>query len=99
MIVLPFKNDDKDPTRSSFDKFYMILVEITDFNALIYNKPFFINLWKTKQETSEKLIKMLKIDGYTTVNLSDFSYYQNYYKPISIDLSKKVKKFKYFSKN
>ena len=54
---------------------------------------------KNKQETSEKLIKMLKIDGYTTVSLSDFSYYQNYYKPISIDLSKKVKKFKYFSKN
>ena len=47
---------------------------------------------KNKQETSEKLIKMLKVDGYTTVNLSDFSYYQNYYKPISIDLSKKSKK-------
>ena len=29
------------PTRNSFDEYYMPLVEIKDFNALINNKPFF----------------------------------------------------------
>ena len=30
-----------DPTRNSFDEYYMSLVEIKDFNALIDNKLFF----------------------------------------------------------
>ena len=39
--------------RDSFDKYYMQLVEIKDFNALIDNKPFFDHpdearsVWKT----------------------------------------------------
>ena len=35
------QNGNNDPARSSFDKYYMPLVEIKDFNALIDNKPFF----------------------------------------------------------
>ena len=41
LFVLSFKNGSNDPTRDSFDKYYMPLVEITGFNALINNKPFF----------------------------------------------------------
>ena len=41
MFVLLFKNGDNDPTRDPFDKYYMPLVEIRDFNVLIKNKPFF----------------------------------------------------------
>ena len=40
LFVLSFKNCDDDPTRNSFDKYYMSLTEIKDFNALIDNKPF-----------------------------------------------------------
>ena len=39
-FVLSFKNGNDDPTRNSFDEYYMPLVEIKDFNALIDNKPF-----------------------------------------------------------
>ena len=39
LFVLSFKNDYDDPTRNSFDEYYMPLVEIKDFNALIDNKP------------------------------------------------------------
>ena len=36
LLVKPsFKNGDDDPTRYSFDKHYMPLVEIKDFNVLI----------------------------------------------------------------
>ena len=41
LFVLSFKNGNDDPTRDSFYKYYMSLVEIKDFNALIDNKPFF----------------------------------------------------------
>ena len=39
LFVLSFENDYDDPTRNSFDEYYMPLVEIKDFNALIDNKP------------------------------------------------------------
>ena len=39
LFVLSFKNGDDDPTSNSFDEYYMLLVEIKDFNALIDSKP------------------------------------------------------------
>ena len=64
------------PTRNSFDEYYMPLVEIKDFNALIDNKPFFDQPVKNKQ-VYEKLIEMSRNDDYTTGNVLDFSYHQN----------------------
>ena len=40
LFALSFKNGNDDPTRDSFVKYYIPLVEIKDFNALIDNKPF-----------------------------------------------------------
>ena len=41
LFLLLFKNGSNDPTRDSIDEYYMLLVEIKDFNVLIDNKPFF----------------------------------------------------------
>ena len=38
MCVLSFKNCNDDPTRDSFEKYYIPLVEIKHFNELIDNK-------------------------------------------------------------
>ena len=54
LFVLSFKNGYNDPTRYSFVKYYMLLVEIKDFNALIGNKPFFDQPVKHKQGAFEK---------------------------------------------
>ena len=35
LFVLSFENGDDEPTRNSFDKYHMPLIEIKDFNALI----------------------------------------------------------------
>ena len=43
LFAFSFKNDNDDPTRNSFDKYKMLLVEIKNFNALLDNKPFFIS--------------------------------------------------------
>ena len=43
LFVLSFKNSAKDTSRNSFDKYYMRLVKIEDFNTLIDDNDFFIN--------------------------------------------------------
>ena len=41
LFVLSFENRNNDPMRDYFDKYYMPLVEINGFKALIYNITFF----------------------------------------------------------
>ena len=41
LFVLSFNNGENDPKGDSFDEYYISLVKIKDFNALIDNKPFF----------------------------------------------------------
>ena len=95
MFVLSFNND---PTSYSFDKYYMPLAKIKDFNALINNKQFFDHPVKNKQEAYEKLIEMSRNDDYTTRNLLHYLYHQKYYKPTGIDLSRQ-NKYEYSSAN
>ena len=90
MFVLSFKNGNDDPSRDVFDKYYMPLVEIKDFNALIDNKPFFDQPVKNKQEAYEKLIEMSRNDDYTTGNLLDYLYHEKYDKFVAIDLSRQT---------
>ena len=42
LFVLTFENGNNDPTRNYFNKYYMPLVEMKDFKALIDKKPFLI---------------------------------------------------------
>ena len=65
-----FKDDDNYPTRNFFDVYYMLLVKIKVFNALIDNKPFFDQPVKSKQESYEKQIT--RNNTYVTVNVSDY---------------------------
>ena len=58
LFLLSFKTGNNDPTRDSFDNYYMLLVEVKYFNALIDNKPFFDQPVKNKQEASKKRIGM-----------------------------------------
>ena len=49
LFVLSFKSGNDDPTRYFFDQYYMPLVEMKDFNALIDNKPYFGQSVKTNK--------------------------------------------------
>ena len=90
LFVLSFKNGNNDPTRDSFNKYHMRLVEIKDLNVLIDNEPFFDQPVRNKQEAYEKLIKMSRNDYYNTGNFLDYLYYQKYYKLNGIDLSRQT---------
>ena len=62
-LYFHLKTGNIKPTRDFFDKYYMPLVEIKDFNALIDNKIFFAQLVNKKQ-ASEKRIEMSRNDNY-----------------------------------
>ena len=51
LFVLWFKNGIDDSTSNSFNKYYMSLIEVKYFNALMNDKPFFDQQVKNKQET------------------------------------------------
>ena len=57
LFVLSFKKGDNDPTRSSIDKYYMSLIEIKYFNALIDNISFFHQPVKINKEFMKNLSK------------------------------------------
>ena len=61
LFVLASKNGDNDPTRNYFNKYYMPLVEMKDFKALIDNKLFLIRKWKTSKKGIKKLSKCQEI--------------------------------------
>ena len=61
MFLFSSKNGNDDPIKNSFDEYYMPLIEIKDFSALIDNKPFFDQPVKNKQEAHEKLSKCQEI--------------------------------------
>ena len=67
LFALSFKNGNNDPTRNSFVKYYMPLVE--HFNALIKNKSCFDQRVTNKHEAYEKLAEMSRSNDYTTVNV------------------------------
>ena len=92
MFVLSFKNGDNDPIRNHFDRYYMSIVVIKHFIALINNKPFYDQPIKNKQEAFEKLIETSRNHDYKTWNVLDYLHHQNYYKLICIDLSKQTNK-------
>ena len=59
LFVLSFKNSNDNPTRDSFDKYYMPLVEIKKFNAIIDNKLFF-NPIKKKTRSRWRIYQNVK---------------------------------------
>ena len=55
-FVVSFRAGGNERTRNSFEKYYMPLLEIKDFNVLIDNKPFLDQV--VKQDAYEKLAEM-----------------------------------------
>ena len=90
MFILPFKAGENNPTRNYFDKYYMSLVEIKDFNTLIDNKLFFDQHINSEQGAYEKLVKISWDNNHTTENLLEYLYHQNYYKLRFRDLSRQT---------
>ena len=57
LFLYSLKNGDNDPAKNQLVKYYMPLVQINNFNALIDNKSFFINSQKAKKKLMKNLPK------------------------------------------
>ena len=57
MLFLSLKNGYDDPTRDSFGKYYMPLIEVKEFNELIDNKRFFDHPVKKNKKGMKKCLK------------------------------------------
>ena len=89
-FVLSFKNGDDDPKINSFDEYYMSLVETKNVNELVDNKIFFDQPVKRIQEAYEINVQKSKNNDYTTEDLLNDLYHQNYYKLIGKYLSRQT---------
>ena len=87
LFVLSFENESD---RTSFSKYYVLNVQIKDFNVLIDGKIFFDIPIKNDEETYEQIIEMGRNNDYTTGNLLDYEYFSKHYKLIATDLSKQI---------
>ena len=73
-----------------FSRYYVLNVEIKDFNVVIDEKSFFLLPVKNKKETYEKIMSMSRSNDYTTGSLLDFAYFKEHYRLVAIDLSRQT---------
>ena len=74
LLALTFENEDY---RTSFSKYYLLKVEIKDFNVIIDGKLFFEIPVKNKEEAYDAIIEMSE-NNYTTGNLLDYEYLKDH---------------------
>ena len=87
LFVLSFENE-KD--RTSHSTYYLLKVEIKDYNVMIDGRSLFDQPIDSMAKTYENIRKIAIGQGYdyTTGCLLDYSYFKENYKLIAIDLSK-----------
>ena len=85
LFVLAFENDTQ---RTRSKRYYLLNVEIRNYNVIIDGKFFFDQPIKNDKITYENIrnIGTGQGDYYTTVCLFDYAYFKDYYKMIAIDL-------------
>ena len=87
LLVLAFENDAQ---RTSHSGYYILNVEIKDYNITINGENFFDQPIKNNKVTYENIRKIAtgQRDDYTTGCLLDYLYFMDTYKMIAVDLSK-----------
>ena len=87
LFVLSFESEND---RTPHSAYYLPKVEIKDYNIMIDGKSFFDQPINSNLKTYENIRKIAtgQGDDYTTSCLLDYSYFNNHYKMIAIDLSK-----------
>ena len=87
LFALPFEDDAQ---RTSRKIYYLLNVEIKDYNVMIDQKNFFDQPVKNNKIRYKKIRKIVTGQGgiYVTCCLLDYRYFKENYKILAIDLSK-----------
>ena len=75
LFILAFKNEEDG---SSFEKCYTSTVEITDYNVLIDQQPFYEIPIKNKEETYKATTELIRDGDFTTGNSLDDKYFSTH---------------------
>ena len=86
-FVLAFENDND---RINTDRYYLLTIQIKDYNIMINRENFFDQPIKNNKLTYENIRKIAtgQGDDYTNGCLLDYLYFADTYKMIAVDLSK-----------
>ena len=87
LLVLALENDAQ---RTSSKRYYLLNVEIKDYNVMIDGKNLFDQIVKNNKVTYDNIRKSStgQGDDYTTGCLLDYIYFKNYCKMIAVYISK-----------
>ena len=87
LFILAFEDDAQ---RISNKRYYLLNIDIKDYNVMIDGKIFFDQPAKNDKVTYENIRKIAtgRGDDYATGCLLDYIYFKNYYKTIAVVLSK-----------
>ena len=87
LFVLAFRNDAQRKVHSGY---YLLNVEIKNYNVMINGENFFDQPIKDNKVTYQNIIKLAtgKGDDYTTGCLLDYPYFRDNYEMFAIDLSR-----------
>ena len=87
LFVSAFENDDD---RTSDEQYYLLTIEIKDYNIMINGENFLDQPIKNKKITYDNIRKIAigQGDDNTTGCLLDYPYFANTYKMIPVDLSR-----------
>ena len=90
IFVLSFKDDDG---QEKHNQYYLLTVEIKDYNVMINERYFLDQPIKNDLKTYDNIrtIESRQVDDYTAGCLLDYSYFKKCYKLIATDLSKQQK--------
>ena len=90
LFVLSFENEND---RESYKRYFLLTVEIKDYNVLKVGRNIFDQPIKNNSRTCDNIRKISigQDDDCTTGCLLGYPYFEKYYKLIAIDLSKQQK--------
>ena len=91
LFVLSFPRNNNTDSRYSYSNYYVLSVEIKDFNVLIDGKHFFELAVKNQEEACKKIIEMSRNNDHATGSLLKFGYFIKNYRLIAFDLSKQTR--------
>ena len=85
------KADNNQPTKDGQRKYYLPRIDLKKYNVIIDGRNFYDNPIESDIEKYRELKKVMigKGEDYTTGSLLDFNYFNEHYKLVAVDLSKK----------
>ena len=91
LFVMAYNSENSQPTRNGQRKYYLPRIDIKEYNVIIDGRNFYDNPIESDIEKYRELKKVMigKGEDYTTGSLLDFNYFNEHYKLVAVDLSKK----------